>query len=173
MFCPKSSPFHLYRWAKGGGIPSCNKIFFLGGASIISTFFCDGPIKITYCKKKVGLVRHPQLININCNMFSNVPNLWYLHTLNMDSIKYFLNKRFGASIHRKSCGRIWTHQALTCVFFLLEFFVHCSEFVQAPETWPNEIRVEKNVVGFHVVWHKITNVICNEQGKMLRLKICS
>jgi hypothetical protein len=36
------------------------------GASVVSTFFCDGPIKISHCKKKeLGPVRHPQLISIN------------------------------------------------------------------------------------------------------------
>ncbi len=30
------------------------------GASIVSTFFCDEPIKLAHCKKKkVGLVKHP------------------------------------------------------------------------------------------------------------------
>jgi hypothetical protein len=30
MFCPKSSPSHLYRWAKGGGTPSSHRIFYFG-----------------------------------------------------------------------------------------------------------------------------------------------
>jgi len=37
---------------------------------MISTFFCDGPIKLAHCKKKkkkVGVVRHPQLINMKQN----------------------------------------------------------------------------------------------------------
>jgi hypothetical protein len=60
MFCPKSSPL-----TKGGGTPSFDRIFYFRGASTVSTFFCNGPIKITHCKKKVGLMKHPQLININ------------------------------------------------------------------------------------------------------------
>jgi hypothetical protein len=39
MYCPKPSPAHLYRWAKGGGTASFNRIFYFGGASIVSTFF--------------------------------------------------------------------------------------------------------------------------------------
>jgi hypothetical protein len=27
-WCPKSSPSHLYRWAKGGGTPSFHRIFY-------------------------------------------------------------------------------------------------------------------------------------------------
>ncbi len=50
---------------KGGGTPSFNRIFYFGGASTEPTFFCNGPIKITHCNKKVGLMKHPQLININ------------------------------------------------------------------------------------------------------------
>jgi hypothetical protein len=35
------------------------------GASIVSTFFCNGPIKLAHCKKtKSGFVKHPQLINM-------------------------------------------------------------------------------------------------------------
>jgi hypothetical protein len=30
MSCPKSSPSHLYRWAKGGGTPSFHRIFYFG-----------------------------------------------------------------------------------------------------------------------------------------------
>jgi hypothetical protein len=52
MFCPKSSPSRLYRWAKGGGTQAFNRIFYFEGASIVSTFFCNGPIKISCCKKR-------------------------------------------------------------------------------------------------------------------------
>jgi len=38
MFCPKSSPFHLYRWAKGGGIPSFHKIFYFGSLHSFNFF---------------------------------------------------------------------------------------------------------------------------------------
>jgi hypothetical protein len=30
FFLPKSSPFHLHRWAKGGDTPSFNRIFYFG-----------------------------------------------------------------------------------------------------------------------------------------------
>jgi hypothetical protein len=60
-----SSPSRLYRWSKGGANPSFNRIVYFGGASIVSTFFFDQPIKITHRKKTVALVRHPPLININ------------------------------------------------------------------------------------------------------------
>jgi hypothetical protein len=65
MFCAKSSPSHLYMWAKGGGTPSFHRIFYILGAFLVSTpfyfyFFCNGPIKLAHCKlKKVGLLRHP------------------------------------------------------------------------------------------------------------------
>ncbi len=50
---PKSSPSHLYRWAKGGGTPSFHRIFLFWGASIVSIFFfCDGPIKLVHCTQK-------------------------------------------------------------------------------------------------------------------------
>ncbi len=52
MFCPMSSPSHLYRGAKGGGNPSFHRIFYFGGASIVSTFFYNGPIKLAHCKNK-------------------------------------------------------------------------------------------------------------------------
>jgi hypothetical protein len=52
IFCPKSSPSHLYRWAKGGGPSSFNRIFYFGELSIVATSFCNGPIKITHCKNK-------------------------------------------------------------------------------------------------------------------------
>ncbi len=62
MFCPKSSPSHLYRWAKGGGISSFHRIFYFGGSLHSFNFcFCYGPIKLAHCKKEVGHVRHPQL----------------------------------------------------------------------------------------------------------------
>ncbi len=70
MFCSKSSPSHLYRWAKGGGIPSFHKIFYLGEpiSSIFQPlfFFAMGQSNwLIGTKKKVGLVvGHPQLINM-------------------------------------------------------------------------------------------------------------
>jgi len=68
MFCPKSSPSHLYRWAKGrGGTPSFHRIFYFGGASIASIFLGGQPDWLMEKKKKKeegGLVRHPQLINM-------------------------------------------------------------------------------------------------------------
>ncbi len=38
-------------------------------------FFCNGPIKITHYKKKVGLVKHRQLININHTSLSPTENI--------------------------------------------------------------------------------------------------
>jgi hypothetical protein len=69
MFCTKSSPpSHLYRWAEGGGTLSLHRIFYFLGAFIVSTFiFWQWANHIGSLqkkkKKKVGLVRHPQLIN--------------------------------------------------------------------------------------------------------------
>jgi hypothetical protein len=37
---------------KGEALYLSIESFYFGGASIVSTFFCDGPIKITHCKKK-------------------------------------------------------------------------------------------------------------------------
>ncbi len=70
MFCPKSSPSHLYRWAKGGGTPSFHRIFYFGGASIVSTLFLGWANQIgSLKKKKVGLVRYLQLIITNPNKY--------------------------------------------------------------------------------------------------------
>jgi hypothetical protein len=56
MFCPKSSPSHLYRWAKGGGIPSLHRIFYVGKASTISTFdFAMGQSNWLIAKKKLDM----------------------------------------------------------------------------------------------------------------------
>jgi len=61
----KSSPSHPYRWAKGrGGTPSFHTIFYFGGVSNISIFFGGQPNGLIKKKKKGGLVRHPQLINM-------------------------------------------------------------------------------------------------------------
>jgi hypothetical protein len=85
MFCPKSSPSHLYSWAKGGGNPLFRKIFYLGGASMVSTFFLRWANQIGSLqkkKKKVGHVRHALLINMKQNMsyliykFSTSVRLW-------------------------------------------------------------------------------------------------
>ncbi len=60
MFCRKSSPSHVYTWAKGRGTPSFHRFFYIWGASIGSIFFCYGPIKLAHSKrKKVGLLTHP------------------------------------------------------------------------------------------------------------------
>jgi hypothetical protein len=49
MLCPKSSPSHLCRWAEGG---------------------CTNQIGSLPKKKKVALVRHPQLINMKQNRYN-------------------------------------------------------------------------------------------------------
>jgi len=53
------SSFHLYTWAKGK--EHCtSKLNLLWGASIVSFFLSDGPIKLAHCnqKKKTELGRH-------------------------------------------------------------------------------------------------------------------
>jgi hypothetical protein len=55
-FCPihfaKSPPLLTYICGpKGEALHLSIESFYFGGASIVSTFFCDGPIKITHCKK--------------------------------------------------------------------------------------------------------------------------
>jgi hypothetical protein len=66
-FAQSPPPSHLYRWAKGSVTPPVYRIFYFGGGSVVSTFFCNGPIKLTQCQKKmkIGLIRQLQLININ------------------------------------------------------------------------------------------------------------
>jgi hypothetical protein len=70
MLCQKSSASHLYRWAKGGDTPpsnlgslhSLNFFFFLKKKNFV--FFVIGQSNWFIAKeKKVGLLRHPQLIN--------------------------------------------------------------------------------------------------------------
>ncbi len=55
MCSPKSSPSHLYRCAKGGGTLSFHRIFYFGKPPQSNWLISK--------RKKVGLVRHPQLIN--------------------------------------------------------------------------------------------------------------
>ncbi len=55
MFCPKSSPSHLYMWAKGEALYLSIGSSILGRLHSFNFFFRDGPIKFN--QKKVGLVR--------------------------------------------------------------------------------------------------------------------
>jgi hypothetical protein len=56
MFCPKSSPSHLYRWAQGvRGTSLSVESSILGALHSFNFFLCDGPIKLAYCKKKKKL----------------------------------------------------------------------------------------------------------------------
>ncbi len=50
---------------KGEALHLSIESFILVGSLHSLNFFFNGPIKIAHWKKKVGLVRHPQLININ------------------------------------------------------------------------------------------------------------
>ncbi len=71
MFCPKSSPSHLYRWAKGGSNLSFHRIFYFRRASIVSIFFFFAMGQSNWLiakKKEVGRVRHIQRINMKQNM---------------------------------------------------------------------------------------------------------
>jgi hypothetical protein len=68
MFSPKSSPSHLYRWAKGGGTHLSVESSILGSLHSFNFFFffffAMGQSNWLISKrKKVGLVRHPQLVN--------------------------------------------------------------------------------------------------------------
>ncbi len=72
MFCPKSSLSHTYIAGPKGSVALHSlQNLLLWGASIVSTFFnCHGPMKLAQCKKqKVGLVRHPKLINMKHNKY--------------------------------------------------------------------------------------------------------
>jgi hypothetical protein len=44
--------FHLYRWANGEELYTSKENLLFWGASIISLFLSDGPIKLARCKKK-------------------------------------------------------------------------------------------------------------------------
>jgi len=57
MFCPKSSPSYLNSWPKGEALHLPRVIFW--GASLVSTLFCDGPIKLAHCQKKKKLDLDP------------------------------------------------------------------------------------------------------------------
>jgi hypothetical protein len=75
MFCPKSSPSHLYSWAKGGGTPSFHRIFYFGEPPQFQLFLewanQIGSLqkKKEKRKKEVEVVRHPQLINMKQNKY--------------------------------------------------------------------------------------------------------
>jgi len=55
---PKGEALHLFIQSS-----------ILGSLHEVQLFFCDGPIKLAHCKIKIkiGLVRHPQLINMKQN----------------------------------------------------------------------------------------------------------
>jgi len=68
-FCQKSSPSHIYMWAKRGGTPSFNRIFLFWGSLHSFNFFLwwanqNNSLQKNKNKKikKIVLVRHPQLI---------------------------------------------------------------------------------------------------------------
>jgi hypothetical protein len=62
---PKVLPSHLYRWAKGGGIPSFHRILYFGEPPQFQLFLpWANQIGSLQKKKKIGLVRHPQLIDM-------------------------------------------------------------------------------------------------------------
>ncbi len=45
-------------------------LFYFGEPPQFQLFFCNGPIKLAHCRKqKVGVVRHPQLINLKHNKY--------------------------------------------------------------------------------------------------------
>jgi len=53
------SSFHLYRWAKGGGTYTSKWILPFLGASIVSFFWSDGPMKLACSgEKEIELGRH-------------------------------------------------------------------------------------------------------------------
>ncbi len=65
MFCPKSSPSLTYIGGpKGEALHLSIESFILGSLLSFNIFFGDGPIKLAHyhTQKKIGLVRHPQLI---------------------------------------------------------------------------------------------------------------
>jgi hypothetical protein len=66
----QSPPLHTYLGEPKGEALHLSIVSSILGTSMVSTFFCDGPIKLAHCKKtKVGLVRHPQLINMKKNNY--------------------------------------------------------------------------------------------------------
>ncbi len=70
MFYPKPSFSQLYRWAKWRATPSFHKIFYFGETFHSFNLFLQWANQNNSLqKKKVGLVRHPQLINMKQNKY--------------------------------------------------------------------------------------------------------
>jgi hypothetical protein len=72
MFCPKFFHFHLYNWAKGEGTSSFHRVFYFGSLHGFNFFlnflwWANKIGSLQKKEKKVGLVRHPQLINMKPN----------------------------------------------------------------------------------------------------------
>jgi hypothetical protein len=47
------SSFHLYTWAKGEELYTSKQNLLLWGASTVSFYLSDGPIKLACCQKKI------------------------------------------------------------------------------------------------------------------------
>jgi hypothetical protein len=79
---PKVLPFSPIEVGQGGeALHLSIESFILGSlCSFNILFFCDGPIKLAHIKKKkrVELVRHPQLINMKQNKYPQYPRwAWF------------------------------------------------------------------------------------------------
>jgi hypothetical protein len=68
-FAQSPPPSHLCRWAEGGGTPSFHRIFYLGSLHSFNRFLQWANQIHLLQKKKVGLVRHPQQINMKQNKY--------------------------------------------------------------------------------------------------------
>ncbi len=136
MFCLKSSPFHLYRWAKGGGNPSFHRIFYFWGASIVSTFFFgDGPIKLDHCKK-----------NKNCEALNRgvlCKGYWPRPKMVTNSFgKRKFMQPMGRPKHALKVPCFFSFQVLGqgegLIFFIFPWFPSGSHYVpQVPNEFPN------------------------------------
>jgi len=74
----ESPPSHLFMWAKGWSIPSFHRIFYIGRASILSTFFLPWTDQIgSLQKKKSWPCDAPQLINMKQNKYPQL-NKYYV-----------------------------------------------------------------------------------------------
>jgi hypothetical protein len=121
MFCPKSSPSHSCRWAKGGRHSSLQRIFYFGGAYIVSTLFCNGPIKLAPKKNKVGLVSHPptNLPMKEGSLFCFVLQLW--DPPNTDASDHVIGV-FGKLLTRRGAWA-WFHGVWTCGAKVLKYWM--------------------------------------------------
>jgi len=68
MFCSEFSPSLTYIGEPKGETSHLSIESSTLGSSLVSTFFCDGPIKLAYCK----MCEQPQLVNMKQNKHPHI-----------------------------------------------------------------------------------------------------